>query len=210
VLNSHTHPDHVGGNWEFDDVEGMDIEYTRTQPPGFDPKAYATRPWRIAAFVHDGARFDLGGRKIEVIETPGHAPDAICLIDRENGLLFSGDRYYPGTIYLNGMGTDLHAYEVTVHRLAKMAPQLKMVLGAHNVPVASPDVLPNLAAAFDEVLAGKASVSDAGPGHVVSKANGFLVSDVGAEGQVKARTQFLGEHTIRLINSYHRLCTCFF
>jgi glyoxylase-like metal-dependent hydrolase (beta-lactamase superfamily II) len=194
VLNSHTHPDHVGGNWEFDDVEGMNIEYTRTNakgskefaqaeigpghicgalPPGFDAKAYSTRPWKIASFVHNGSRFDLGGRTIEVIETPGHAPDAICLIDRENGLLFTGDSYYPGTIYLTGAGTDLDAYEVTVHRLAKLAPELKTVLGAHNVPVASPHVLPKLAAAFDKVLAGKGSVSDAGSGYAVSKVDGF-------------------------------------
>jgi glyoxylase-like metal-dependent hydrolase (beta-lactamase superfamily II) len=121
VLNSHTHNDHVGGNWEFGDVYGMDTDFTRknasgsredaqaeitpdqicgTLPTGFDPKAYATRPWKITAFTHDGDKFDLGGRTLEVIATPGHTPDAITLIDRANGLLFTGDTYYPAPIRL--------------------------------------------------------------------------------------------------------------
>ena len=194
VLNSHTHADHVGGNWEFDDVEGMDTEYTRTNakgskaaaqeeigagkicgslPAGFDAKAYATRPWKIAALIHDGSRFDLGGRTIEVIATPGHTPDSISLLDRANGLLFTGDTYYPGTIFLTGAGTDLDAYGRSVQRLAALSPKLKMVLGAHNVPVSSPDVLPELAAAFAKVRAGKATVSQDSPGNSVYKADGF-------------------------------------
>jgi glyoxylase-like metal-dependent hydrolase (beta-lactamase superfamily II) len=193
VLNSHTHEDHVGGNWEFDDVEGMNTAYTRTHaqgssavqaeigpgkicgalPAGFDAKAYTTRPWKIATFIGNGSQFDLGGRTLEVIATPGHTPDSIALIDRENGLLFTGDTFYPGTIYLFGPGTDLDAYASSVHRLAVLAPQLKLVLGAHNVPVASPEVLPKLAAAFDHVRAGKAAVSDDGSGRAVYQIDGF-------------------------------------
>src|ERR1700722_16367011 len=29
VLNSHTHDDHVGGNWEFSTIYGMDTDFTR-------------------------------------------------------------------------------------------------------------------------------------------------------------------------------------
>ncbi|MDR2654683.1 MAG: MBL fold metallo-hydrolase [Oscillospiraceae bacterium] len=35
--------------------------------------------------------FELGGRKIEVIKTPGHTPGSVCFLDRGNRLLFSGD-----------------------------------------------------------------------------------------------------------------------
>lgn len=194
VLNSHTHPDHVGGNWEFADVEGMDTDYTRnnakgsreaaqheiaaghicgTLPAGFDPKAYATRPWKIAGYIRDGSRFDLGGRTIEVLAVPGHTPDSIALLDRSNGLLFTGDTYYPATIYLTGPGTDLDAYATSVRKLAALAPQLKLVLGAHNIPVAQPSVLPRLAAAFASVRAGKVAATPEGPGYVVYKVDGF-------------------------------------
>ena len=190
VLNSHTHDDHVGGNWEFDTVYGMDTDFTRTNakgsredaqaeitpgqicgslPKGFDRQAYATRPWKIAAYMHDGERFDLGGRTIEVIATPGHTPDAISLIDRANGLLFTGDTYYPAPIWLFRPETDLNAYAASIRRLAALAPQIKLVLGAHNIPVAQPAVLAQLVAAFDSVRAGKISASPDSPGKVLYK-----------------------------------------
>jgi glyoxylase-like metal-dependent hydrolase (beta-lactamase superfamily II) len=200
VLNSHTHDDHVGGNWEFDTVYGMDTEFTRknaqgsredaqaeitpdqicgTLPKGFDPKTYATRPWKITAKLHDGDKFDLGGRTIEVMATPGHTPDAISLIDRANGLLFTGDTYYPAPIWLFRPETDLNAYAESIRRLAALAPQVKIVLGAHNIPVASPTVLARLVSAFDAVRAGKVTPTPDSPGKVLYKVGdiSFLMRD---------------------------------
>src|SRR6266851_26973 len=34
VLNSHTHNDHVGGNWQFEFVFGMDTAFTRANAKG--------------------------------------------------------------------------------------------------------------------------------------------------------------------------------
>lgn len=190
VLNSHTHDDHVGGNWEFSTIYGMDTDFTRKNaldsredaqaeitpdqicgnlPNGFDAKAYATRPWKITAYTHDGDRFDLGDRVIEVIATPGHTPDAISLIDRANGLLFTGDTYYPAPIWLFRPETDLDAYGSSIRRLAALAPRVKLVLGAHNIPVASPTILPRLVSAFDIVRAGKLSPIPESPGKVLYK-----------------------------------------
>jgi glyoxylase-like metal-dependent hydrolase (beta-lactamase superfamily II) len=194
VLNSHTHNDHVGGNWQFNTIYGMDTDFTRNNargsredaqaeitfdqicgalPAGFDAKSYATRPWKITAYTHDGDRFDLGGRTLEVIATPGHTRDAISLIDRSNGLLFTGDTYYPAPIWLFRPETDLDAYAKSIRRLATLAPQITLVLGAHNIPVASPSVLSQLVAAFDAVRAGKVRPVPASPGKVL-----YTVGDI--------------------------------
>lgn len=188
VLNSHTHDDHVGNNWQFDDVYGMDTDFTRQSakgskedaeaeiapgeicgalPAGFDPATYATRPWKIAKWLHDGDRIDLGGRTMEVIATPGHTPDSICLFDRANGLLFTGDTYYPGTVWIYRPETDLAAYRKSLRRIAALQPQVKLVLGAHNVPVAPPMVLNQLASAFEKVQAGQVKPRPAGEGKVI-------------------------------------------
>lgn len=177
VLNSHTHHDHVGGNWQFKDVLGMDTDFTRASaggttaglqdevgpdaicgelPEGFDPRSYATRPWTITRWVHDGDRLDLGDRVLEILSTPGHTPDALCLLDREHGLLFTGDTYYPGPIWLFRPETNLDAYAASVQRLAALTPHLTTVLGAHNAPIASPTILPRLVSAFDDVRSGRA------------------------------------------------------
>lgn len=190
VLNSHTHNDHVGGNWQFDTVYGMNTDFTRENargsredaqaevgpgqicgqlPAGFDSKAYMTRPWKIKWYIHDGDRIDLGGRALEVITTPGHTPDAISLLDRANGLLFSGDTYYPAPIWLFRPETDLEAYGASIRRLAALAPQIKAVLGAHNIPLAQPSVLPRLVTAFDAVRSGKVPASPESPGKVIYK-----------------------------------------
>jgi len=42
VLNSHTHVDHVGGNWQFKDVLGMDTDFTRARARG-TTAVYKTR-----------------------------------------------------------------------------------------------------------------------------------------------------------------------
>src|ERR1700756_4725011 len=41
VLNSHTHDDHVGGNWQFRFVYGMDTDFTRENAKGSRDDAQA-------------------------------------------------------------------------------------------------------------------------------------------------------------------------
>jgi glyoxylase-like metal-dependent hydrolase (beta-lactamase superfamily II) len=176
VLNSHTHNDHVGDNWQFPYIFGMDTAFTRANakgsredaqgelgkdnlcgelPKGFDRAKYATKAWKISLVVRDGFKVNLGHRTVEIIATPGHTPDAISLIDRENGILFTGDTYYPAPIWLYRPETDLTAYIASVKKLAALAPEVKTVLGAHNVPVADPAVLAKLQDAIQAVVDGK-------------------------------------------------------
>lgn len=176
VANSHTHNDHVGDNWRFSDVYGMDTDFTRANargsredaqaelaadeicgalPAGFDAKAYATKPFHITHWLHDGDKIDLGGRALRVIGTPGHTPDAIALLDEKNGLLFTGDTFYAGPIYLYRPETDLDAYVASVQKLAAMAPHLQLLLPAHNVPVADPSILPRVVTAMQQVRRGE-------------------------------------------------------
>jgi glyoxylase-like metal-dependent hydrolase (beta-lactamase superfamily II) len=198
VLNSHTHNDHVGGNWQFDTIYGMDTDFTRTNAKGsredaqaeivpsalcgdlpkqFDPKSYATKPWQISKWMHGGEKIDLGGRILHILSTPGHTPDAISLLDRVNGLLFTGDTYYPGPIWLFRPETDLDAYVTSVRSLVALAPQIKLVLGAHNVPIADPSVLLKLSAAIDDVRAGKVTSTPQPGGKALYRVEGisFLV-----------------------------------
>jgi glyoxylase-like metal-dependent hydrolase (beta-lactamase superfamily II) len=182
VVNSHTHPDHTGDNWQFSTIYSLDTDYTRehargsteiraeiepgklcgTLPKNFDSAHYATRPWKPAKWLHDGDTIDLGGRTIRVLATPGHAPDSLCLFDEVNGLLFTGDTYYPGTVYVFGPGADPAAYQQAVDHLAKLAPKVQKVLGAHNEPIAPPSILAELAREFDSVQSGKITGTPAG------------------------------------------------
>jgi glyoxylase-like metal-dependent hydrolase (beta-lactamase superfamily II) len=176
VLNSHTHNDHVGDNWRFSDIYGMDTDFTRASargskedaqaelapdeicgalPTAFDARAYATRPFHIMHWLHDGDEIDLGGRILKVIGTPGHTPDAIAVLDEKNGLLFTGDSFYAGPIYLYRPETDLDAYEASMKKLAALAPRLSLLLPSHNVPVGDPSILTKVVSAMQQVRRGR-------------------------------------------------------
>jgi glyoxylase-like metal-dependent hydrolase (beta-lactamase superfamily II) len=195
VLNSHTHNDHVGDNWQFSEIHGMDTDFTRTNakgstddaqaelapgslcgqwPAGFDAKFYATRPFYITRWIHDGDTVDLGGRMLEIISTPGHTPDAICVLDRKNGLLFTGDTFYDAPIWLYRHETDLDAYVRSVERISALAPQLKLLLPSHNIPVSDPSQLPKLVVAIKKVRAGAVQPVSAGDGKVTYNVDGFV------------------------------------
>lgn len=181
VMNSHTHNDHVGDNWRFSDVHGMDTDFTRENakgstadaqeevtpdaicgplPAGFDPRTYATKPFHITHWLHGGEKIDLGGRVLEVISTPGHTPDSISLWDARNGLLFTGDMYYPGPIFLYRPETDLDAYVASIKKMNAL--RAKLLLPAHNVPVADPADLPRVLVAMEQARSGKIKPARAG------------------------------------------------
>ncbi|HWZ82163.1 MAG TPA: MBL fold metallo-hydrolase [Terriglobales bacterium] len=194
VINSHTHFDHVGGNAEFKEVWNRDLAFTSKNargqtnvysqdalaperlcgplPVGVKPESHSIRPWKSTHSLRDGEQIDLGGRIVEVLFTPGHTPDSLSLLDSKNGLLFTGDTFYPGPIYLFVPETDFAAYTQSVTRLAALEPQLSLLLPAHNVPVAEPILLKRLAKAVQQVNRGdaKARVTE---GHKEYAFDGF-------------------------------------
>lgn len=170
VLNSHTHYDHVGGNHQFPEIYGTDHEFTRANttgrphqavaefvsdgwiwkplPDGFSAAEYAIQPFAISTVVGDGEAIDLGDRTLEVVLTPGHAPDALCLLDRENRLLFVGDTFYPASLYAHLGGSDFDAYEASAARLAGLQSEVDFILPAHNEPLLGSEYLTAFSEAF--------------------------------------------------------------
>ena len=179
VLNSHSHHDHVGDNHAFARVLALDLPYTRDHargsrhpevseevvpsavcgalPEGFDSATYRVRPWQVTGVVREGSHIDLGGRTLTVLRVPGHAPDAIALRDEAHGLLFTGDTFYEGPIYVFGAGADVGAYAVSVERLAALAPLPRKLLTAHNVAVSDPRFLAALRDAMRAITSGAAA-----------------------------------------------------
>lgn len=177
VINSHTHYDHVGGNYAFSEILGVDSDYTRTSaqgkpnslvtemvsarltcpplPDGVTPENYTIRPFKVTGTLTDGQKIDLGGRQIEVLLTPGHTPDALCLLDRANRQMFTGDTLYPGNLWLFVPETDLDAYQRSVERLAGLASSVDVLRPAHNLPEADPGLFAKVADALPQARSGK-------------------------------------------------------
>jgi glyoxylase-like metal-dependent hydrolase (beta-lactamase superfamily II) len=176
VLNSHTHYDHVGGNWEFDTVLAVDSVYTRANMAGFENKRIAedflpeafckgapegaeitsfhTRRWRASGLVEDGEIIDLGNRRLEVLRVPGHTPDALALLDAGNRLLFTGDSWYDASLWLFARETNLEDYDASISRLAELESRVDFLLGAHNLAIVKADRLANVESAIRKIRSG--------------------------------------------------------
>jgi glyoxylase-like metal-dependent hydrolase (beta-lactamase superfamily II) len=197
VLNSHTHFDHVGGNAEFDRILALDTAYTRSNtrgfphaalageveaasfchgaPKGADTAGFHTRAWAPTGTVADGDRIDLGDRVLEVLHVPGHTPDSIALLDRAHGLLWTGDSYYDGTIWLYVPETSLDDYERSITRLVALAPRLAKLLPAHNTASAEPRRLAAAKEAIRRVRAGSEKGTAESGNRVVFAFDGFSI-----------------------------------
>lgn len=179
VLNSHTHYDHIGSNFQFETIYGRDTDYTRGRsagsgndavagflregwvwkslPDGFVASDYRSRPFTIDRVIDEGDVIDIGGRRLEIMNTPGHAPDSICLLDRENRLLFTGDTFYLAPLYTHLEGSSFEDYARSAKRLAGVADSIDAALTSHNVPVVDASYMTALGAAFAAIEAGTAA-----------------------------------------------------
>jgi hydroxyacylglutathione hydrolase len=108
IFLTHPHADFVAGHAELSARSGAPIFVSERAP---------------ATFVHhdlkEGDRLTLGALEVEVIDTPGHSPDSICLCLLESGVpvaLFSGDTLFAGDVGR----PDLRDREIGSHELAAM------------------------------------------------------------------------------------------
>jgi glyoxylase-like metal-dependent hydrolase (beta-lactamase superfamily II) len=133
----------------------------RQLPEGFAPGDYKVVPTIPTRLLEEGDLLDLGGRKLQVLHTPGHSPDCICLLDEANGLLFGGDTINTGPIYAQMEESDLEKFALSTARLAEMAEGYRRVFVCHFLRFDEPAALVReIAAGFKELLAGGAFIRD--------------------------------------------------
>lgn len=48
--------------------------------------------------IYDGQTLQIGEARLEVISTPGHTPGGVCFYCKQDGVLFSGDTLFSGSI----------------------------------------------------------------------------------------------------------------
>ena len=102
VLVTHHHPDHVGGSLMGHPIEGVRELLARENVRVHVHAAEAESVRRVTGVskselaTHDsGDVVDVGAIGVELLHTPGHTPDHLCLYDPEGGILLSGDHVLP-------------------------------------------------------------------------------------------------------------------
>ena len=123
VAHSHSHGDHRMGDVEFKDrPDTVIVGWTAPEVAAF---------FKIADWPNDIVKFDLGGRVLDIIPTPGHHPSHIMVFDERTRLLLSGDTLYPGRLYVPM--NQFTAYRDSIDRVAEFTKTRRVshVLGAH-------------------------------------------------------------------------------
>lgn len=99
---------------------------------GFDPAAFRVTPAEPTHLVEGGDVIDLGGRRLTVVELPGHTRGSIGLLDGEEGALLSGDAVYEGQLVDTLAESDVELYERTMERLRRL--DVDVVYPGHGAP----------------------------------------------------------------------------
>ena len=117
IILTHEHFDHAGGLKQIADI--------------YKPKVIAySLLENVNTHAKDGMRLKIGDRDAQIIYTPGHSNDSICIYCEEEKTLFSGDT--PLNIKTPG-GSYLKSYVEVLERLSLLP--IENIYSGHDNPV---------------------------------------------------------------------------
>ena len=156
LVNTHAHSDHIGGNFHFDEcwLHHRDIGFfqetigvkkeqlvemaKQTALPEYrdliepDDNFADWNPMKIYP-LYDGDVFDLGDRRIEVVEVGGHTPGSIVLIDHKTRIAYTGDACNGNTLLEFPNCLPVITYMQNLLHLKAHQQEFDMMYGGHEV-----------------------------------------------------------------------------
>lgn len=135
VVVTHAHPDHASGAPALA-ARWPGARFLKTPWPAADGRFGID--WQTVA---DGDMLDAGDVRLEVVATPGHSPDHVCLWHPASRTLFGGDLLIEGgTVVVPGTrGGNLRDYLQSLERVKALEPET--VLPAHGPVIDAPVAL---------------------------------------------------------------------
>ena len=132
VVNTHSHEDHIGANAGLQAAFNcLILAHSDGLPILANPKLQPLQPYRKLFWGWPkpsqgqpiGAEVETEHSRFQVIHTPGHSPDHVCLFEPDRGWLFSGDAYIGGKDRALREGYDIYGIIASLKRLAALPVQ---------------------------------------------------------------------------------------
>jgi len=176
VLLTHGHVDHATGAPEFDTVclNKQDRDIYRRMCGLEDRKGYLQAcmgsrfselsendfvppmPDKQFLPLEDGMTFDLGGIHIQAYALPGHTPGCMVFLLCELRTLILGDACNNSTFLFDSDSSPLEVYKENLFRVRNLtAGKYDHVYLSHHEMETGSDIMDNVAAVIDDVMAGK-------------------------------------------------------
>lgn len=152
AVATHIHWDHIGGHRYYPDFYAHEAELSWLQggfpqplelvrkfvadrcqlPPGYEVNTYECFQGIPTQVLQGGEIISLGGRDVQVLHTPGHAPGHMCFWEAERGYLFTGDLVYRGLLAAWYPSTDPQAYLASLEKVSEL-PAQRIFPGHHDL-----------------------------------------------------------------------------
>src|SRR3954468_16210448 len=115
VLLTHTHPDHAPGTTALVAATGAEVL-------AFTRRADKDAAVVVDRMINDGDTIEGTEFGLEVLHTPGHAPNHLCFLLEEERLLFTGDTVLDGmfSVVSPQRGGDMNEYLASLGRMEKL------------------------------------------------------------------------------------------
>ena len=189
VLVSHLHYEHSGGVKILKQATGARIGAGRG-----DVAAIEAQLDDGAGVVDDSLTgdevFDLGGRRIRVIATPGHTAGTVCFFIEDEGILFTGDHIMGrGTVVIRSdEGGSMTQHIDSLRKLLDL--DIKIILSGHGPAILEPR------AKIQEVVQHRMEREEQILGLLAEGVTGVDALMARAYGNVTDRLAFLARHQV--------------
>ena len=141
IINTHGHIDHIDANGLVQQETGAQLvvhamDASMLTDPSLNLGAFLGRfqPGPAAdLLVQDGDLLQIGEITLDVIHTPGHTPGGISLYGADDGVVFSGDALFKGSIGRTDFpGGDQGQLLASIRNRLFALPELTVVYSGHG------------------------------------------------------------------------------